>query len=136
MMRLGVAVLALVAALVLAEVFMALRPAPEPEGGADGALVIPELSPAAQAGEQVFAGNCARCHGETAAGGAGGPPLVHRIYEPSHHGDMAFRLAVRQGVRAHHWDFGDMPAIPGVSAEETDDVIAYVRELQRANGIE
>lgn len=67
-----------------------------------------------------------------------GPPLVHKIYEPSHHGDMSFIMAVRNGVRAHHWRFGDMPA--QTDAKLTDGeigaVIAYIRELQRENGIE
>ena len=64
------------------------------------------------------------------------PPLVHRIYEPSHHGDMAFVLAARNGVRAHHWPFGDMPPVgQPLTDGELAAIIAYVRELQRANGI-
>ena len=64
-----------------------------------------------------------------------GPPLVHVIYEPSHHGDAAFVLAVRPGVRAHHWPFGNMLPVEGVSDRAVADIIAYVRALQRANGI-
>lgn len=65
-----------------------------------------------------------------------GPPLVHKIYEPSHHGDAAFQVAAAQGVRAHHWRFGNMPPQDGVTAGDVTAIIAYVRELQRANGIE
>ncbi|MBK1636272.1 c-type cytochrome [Rhodovulum adriaticum] len=99
-------------------------------------VYVPDLGPMAATGRSVFAENCAACHGPNAGGRDGlGPPLVHRIYEPGHHGDMAFLMAARQGVRAHHWRFGDMAPVPGVSVEEMTAVIAYVRRLQRANGI-
>ena len=100
-------------------------------------VAVPTLSPTASEGEKIFNQNCAVCHGENAAGVDGaGPPLVHKIYEPSHHADMSFQLAVRQGVRQHHWRFGNMPAVPGVTETETSKIVLYVRELQRANGID
>ncbi|WP_397542558.1 c-type cytochrome [Roseovarius salis] len=96
-----------------------------------------ELSQKARMGERAFNAVCAECHGTNAAGNAGkGPPLVHKIYEPSHHGDMSFHMAVQNGVRAHHWTFGNMPAQEGLTKADVTAVIAYVRELQRANGIE
>lgn len=99
-------------------------------------LVIPELGAQAQAGKALFDANCSTCHGANAAGTAeAGPPLVHRIYEPNHHGDIAFQLAAKQGVRAHHWSFGDMPPVPSVSEQDIDRIVAYVRTLQKANGI-
>lgn len=100
-------------------------------------VTVPEsLGIRAQAGQAAFDANCAQCHGVNAAGVDGaGPPLVHIIYEPSHHGDGSFHVAVRNGVRAHHWQFGNMPPQPQVSENEVDDIIAYVRSLQRANGI-
>jgi hypothetical protein len=48
---------------------------------------------------------------------------------------VAFELAVRRGVRAHHWRFGDMPAQPHVPPEEIASITRYIRELQKANGI-
>ena len=106
---------------------------PEPTGGA---MRIPELSAEAQAGKRAFNLSCARCHGENAGGSAAGPRLVHRTYRAAHHADVAFELAVRRGVRAHHWRFGDMPPEPGVTPVEVAQITRYVRELQRANGIE
>lgn len=108
---------------------------------ADGAALVsvemPPLSGAPARGKAAFAASCAECHGGDGGGVDGhGPPLVHRYYEPGHHGDMAFRIAVRQGARAHHWSFGNMPAIPGVDASELEDMIVYVRAVQRANGID
>ena len=100
------------------------------------ALIVPELTSEQEAGRVLFDANCATCHGPNASGSDQGPPLVHRIYEPSHHGDMAFLLAARQGVRAHHWRFGNMPAVKGVNDGDVQRITAYVRALQRANGIE
>ena len=49
---------------------------------------------------------------------------------------LAFVLAARNGVRAHHWPFGDMPPVgQPLTDGELAAIIAYVRELQRANGI-
>ena len=93
-------------------------------------------APAADDGAALFASHCAACHGAGAVGTDQGPPLVHRIYEPGHHGDEAFYRAVSEGVRGHHWPFGDMAPVPGVSREDVGSIIAYVRGLQRAAGIE
>ena len=99
-------------------------------------VIVPELSAAAQVGKKQFEVSCVACHGANAAGQEGvAPPLVHIIYEPNHHGDQSFYQAVRHGVRAHHWRFGNMPAIEGVSQSQVADIIIYVRELQRANSI-
>jgi mono/diheme cytochrome c family protein len=88
-----------------------------------------------QKGKSLFEANCAGCHGEAALGTEQGPPLVHMVYEPSHHADVAFLLAAERGVRAHHWDFGDMPPVTGVSREEIREIVGYVRWLQRQAGV-
>lgn len=99
---------------------------------------VPEtLSQTAQTGKHAFDAVCAACHGENAAGVEGsGPPLVHVYYRPSHHGDMAFQLAVQRGVKSHHWRYGDMPPQQGLTAGDVKAIVAYVRDLQRANGID
>ncbi len=107
-----------------------------PTGAAMASVIVPELSEPAQAGEAYFNRSCATCHGKDAAGQDGiALPLVHKIYEPNHHGDASFHLAARNGVRAHHWSFGNMPAVEDVTDTEIEKIIVYVRELQRANGI-
>lgn len=88
-----------------------------------------------QRGQELYQVNCAQCHGDAALGTAQGPPLVHIIYEPSHHADAAFLLATLRGVRAHHWAFGDMPPQPQVSREEMAEIVKYVRWLQREAGV-
>jgi len=99
-------------------------------------LMPEELSKTAKLGEALFNANCATCHGQNAVGQKGvAPPLVHKIYEPSHHGDQSFQMAVAMGVRSHHWKFGNMPAIEGLAREDVFQITQYVRELQRANGI-
>ena len=94
-----------------------------------------EHSQSGQAGQKLFAANCIQCHGDNAAGTSLGPPLVHQIYEPGHHANAAFVLAVTRGVRAHHWNFGNMPPVEGLTIQEIHQVICYVRELQLANKI-
>lgn len=107
------------------------------QGDAMVAVSLPEeLSQRAQMGEKAFDAVCAACHGQNAAGKMGnGPPLIHKIYEPSHHGDMAFHMAVQNGVRAHHWRFGNMPAQEGLTRADVEAIIAYVRAVQKVNGI-
>ena len=98
-------------------------------------MISPALSDMARAGEELFNANCSLCHGMAAAGTSQGPSLIDRIYHPGHHPDLSFRNAVRQGVQQHHWFFGDMPPVAGVSSDDVEKIICYVREMQRANGI-
>lgn len=100
-------------------------------------VTVPALNAEAQDGEVLFGENCASCHGNNAAGQEGvAPPLVHKIYEPNHHADGAFLLAVSRGVRAHHWPFGDMPPVEGLTRRDVAQIVIYVRTLQTANGIQ
>ena len=119
-----------------------LWPAPrnEPASGAPRALAEVTLpatfSETARMGQVAFEANCIACHGPNASGLDGlGPPLIHKIYEPSHHGDESFQIAVAQGVRQHHWSFGNMPAVDGLTRADVAAIVAYIREIQRANGI-
>jgi mono/diheme cytochrome c family protein len=108
-----------------------------PKHGVPVHVAVPaNLSQAATQGKEIFAANCQKCHGPNAAGSEKGPPLVHHYYEPNHHADISFQRAAEFGVKAHHWQFGDMPPVPGVSKDQVALVVEYVRELQRANGIQ
>lgn len=86
-------------------------------------------------GESKFNMYCSPCHGSQGSGTAQGPPLVHKIYEPNHHADIAFQRAAALGVKAHHWKFGNMPKIEGVTADDVTQIIGYIRWLQRQAGI-
>lgn len=106
-------------------------------GKALATVNVPQISGTAKRGESLFNANCASCHGKNAAGIDGiAPPLVHIIYEPNHHGDESFRMAAQNGVRQHHWPFGNMSPVKTVSRDDVSKIIAYVRTLQRANGIQ
>jgi len=119
------------------------RPGPEKPvqmaqgGSAIAQVVVPDtLSADAQIGKTAYEAKCAACHGVNAAGQDGvAPPLVHKIYEPSHHADEAFQRAAAFGVQSHHWRFGNMPPVKGVTRADVTMIVAYVRALQRANGI-
>lgn len=95
-----------------------------------------ELSERAAMSKRAFDAVCASCHGDNAGGQQGiAPPLIHKIYEPSHHGDMSFVLAAQRGVESHHWPFGDMPSVDYLTKANIVGIVAYVRELQLENGI-
>lgn len=96
---------------------------------------MPALSEIGRKGMEAFDSNCVQCHGRNGSGSDKGPPLIHRVYHPGHHGDAAFVLAAKAGVRRHHWQFGDMPAQPQVTDEQLAAIIGFVREVQLANGI-
>jgi len=127
--------LMVVAVLALGVWALAWRFLSPPAGDALVEVRVPALSAIARKGAKAFDANCARCHGTNAAGSDRGPPLVHDIYNPGHHGDGAFFRAARRGARAHHWPFGDMPAQPQVTEEDISAIVRYIRELQEANGI-
>ena len=101
----------------------------------DSADSAVELSATGQEGAALFGMTCVACHGAGAVGTVLGPPLVHQLYEPGHHSDHAIRSAVQNGVPAHHWAFGDMPPVVGLSEAQVDKIICYIRELQLAEGI-
>jgi mono/diheme cytochrome c family protein len=86
-------------------------------------------------GEQKFVANCSACHGVGGVGTKQGPPLVHKIYEPNHHGDAAFQRAAANGVQSHHWEFGNMPKIENVTPDDVSHIVKYVRWLQKQAGI-
>jgi mono/diheme cytochrome c family protein len=110
---------------------MAACDSSQPKPAVGGGTVPAEL----EAGEAKFNAHCSACHGPQATGTRQGPPLVHKIYEPNHHGDAAFFRAAEFGVKAHHWEFGNMPKIEGVSSADVEQIIRYIRWLQRQAGI-
>jgi mono/diheme cytochrome c family protein len=87
-------------------------------------------------GAALYADNCASCHGDDLRGTSMGPSQLSIVYEPGHHPDDAFRSAVREGVPEHHWDFGPMPAVPGLDDDEITAIIAHIRSVQAREGFE
>jgi mono/diheme cytochrome c family protein len=87
-------------------------------------------------GDVLYQTNCAECHGSDLRGTDKGPSHLSIVYVPGHHGDQAFVVAARAGVRAHHWDFGNMAPVEGLSDDDLTAIIAFVRENQRIEGFE
>jgi mono/diheme cytochrome c family protein len=96
---------------------------------------IGKLSKLAKQGELLFNANCASCHGINAAGTREGPPLIHDIYNAGHHSSRSFYSAVKNGVRQHHWPYGDMPPQEQVQFSQIAPLIQFIREVQKQNGI-
>jgi mono/diheme cytochrome c family protein len=124
--RIGVAVLA--AALVAAAC----------GGGeaADGSGIPEQDGELVARGAELYQAKCAECHGSDLRGTDKGPSHLSRVYEPGHHGDAAFFLAIRRGSPAHHFQFGDMPPVEGLTDDDITAVTAFVRERQRVEGFE
>ena len=104
------------------------------EGHVD--VTVGVLSNQAQFGQQVFNAKCADCHGLNGSGTRKGPPLIHAIYNPGHHSNKSFYRAVRNGVKQHHWPYGDMPPQKSVGFSEMGALVKFIREVQVFNGIE
>ena len=87
-------------------------------------------------GRSLYGQACSVCHGQALEGTNAGPTFLNRIYAPGHHADVSFMFAIQRGVRAHHWNFGNMAPVEGLSQEQVLAIIAFIREQQRAAGIE
>ncbi len=103
--------------------------------GADTGI-LPQDPELVAAGAALYQASCATCHGSDLRGSDLGPSHLSKVYEPSHHADIAFLFAVQQGSRAHHWRFGDMPPVPGLTESDVAAIVAFVRETQRVEGFE
>ena len=82
-------------------------------------------------GQLLYERYCSSCHGLRLEGSDTGPPLLHPFYKPSHHDDKSFYRAALKGVRQHHWNFGDMPPVAGMTPGKMDRVVPYLRYYQR-----
>lgn len=82
-------------------------------------------------GQLLYEKYCSSCHGSDLNGSDEGPPMLHPFYKPSHHGDKAFYRAALQGTKQHHWEFGDMPPVEGMTRKKMDSVVPYVRYYQQ-----
>ncbi len=87
------------------------------------------------AGQELFAASCAVCHGTDLRGSSTGPSFLLPTYAPNHHADEAFQSAVARGVPPHHWSFGPMAPIEGLSRDDVSKIVAYVRSVQESAGI-
>jgi len=87
-------------------------------------------------GQELYEASCAECHGVDLRGTDKGPSHLSEVYEPNHHADAAFLLAVQRGSRAHHWNFGDMAPVEGLDVDDVAAITAYVRSVQEEEGFE
>jgi cytochrome c oxidase cbb3-type subunit III len=95
----------------------------------DPEYVIPKENPLTspadvKAGQQLFMGQCARCHGPRGEGGRGAVLAQPRLrHAPD---DEALFLVIRDGIKGT-----EMPAGYAVDTRETWQLAAYVRSLGR-----
>jgi mono/diheme cytochrome c family protein len=98
-------------------------------------VAVVEL-PANADGATIYAARCASCHGADLRGTDKGPSQLSIVYEPSHHGDDAYRSAIHNGAPQHHWDFGNMPAIENITDDQIEALISFIRTEQQQQGFE
>lgn len=122
--------------LVIAIVLVAAACAGTADTSADEPGIAPQNPDAVETGASLYQAHCAECHGTDLRGTDKGPSHLSIVYEPNHHGDGAFLLAIQRGAPAHHWSFGDMPRIEGLTGDDIAAITAYVREQQRLHGFE
>ncbi len=96
---------------------------------------LPDMTPALNLGKMNYDALCASCHGKNTVGTDKGPTFIHKFYHPGHHGDQAFYVAAIKGVNAHHWPYGDMAPVDGITEAQVEKIIQYVRAIQQANGL-
>lgn len=106
------------------------------DDAATGAPSASSISGQGGEGAALYQSNCASCHGADLRGTDKGPSHLSIVCEPNHHGDDAFRSAILNGARQHHWNFGDMAAISGLADDEVEAIIGYVRSEQERQGFE
>jgi hypothetical protein len=100
-----------------------------------GALSTPKVPFKHALGMKKYQKNCSSCHGKWIEGTKNGPPLLHGFYKPSHHNDRAFYRAVLKGIFEHHWKFGAMPRIEGITVKDMDKIVPFLRWLQQEKGL-
>ncbi len=103
--------------------------------GSDDATPVADAT-SISTGETVYSQNCASCHGADLEGTDKGPSQLSVVYEPNHHSDDSYRSAIANGVPQHHWPFGDMPPVQGLSADEVEAVIGFIRSEQEQRGFQ
>ncbi len=94
--------------------------ADQPSSSDPGLAAPPELAQ----GEALYIAKCASCHGQGAMGTDKGPAFLHPVYVANHHPDEAFSTAALVGVKAHHWQFGDMPPVDEVTQADVLQIVA------------
>ena len=87
-------------------------------------------------GRSLYGQACSVCHGQALEGTNAGPTFLNRVYAPGHHADISFMFAIERGVRSHHWNFGNMAPVDGLTQEQVLAIIGFIREQQREAGIE
>jgi mono/diheme cytochrome c family protein len=121
--------------LAITSLVLALYATPIHAADKSSTIIEPKITGKLMLGKLAFGTHCAACHGTQGGGTDKGPTFLHRVYHPGHHGDAAFFQAAKNGVRAHHWRFGDMAPVPAATESQIANIVKYIRALQQANGL-
>ena len=120
---------------IIAILVIAAMPLGASFGAEPAAKKSPQVPPQYNIGKLLYGKFCSSCHGVDLKGTEQGPPFLHRVYHPGHHGDRSFFLAAKRGVKAHHWKFGNMPPVEGIEEDMVGAIVKYIRHVQKSSGI-
>lgn len=104
-------------------------------GHGDKRTDLRALSYVAERGRSLFSARCATCRGNNGTGTDKGSLLPHDIHVPGLRNDLSFQRAAGLGARAHYRPSGDMPPVASISGAHVTGITAFIRDIQRANGI-
>jgi mono/diheme cytochrome c family protein len=85
---------------------------------------------AADRGSGLYRANCAACHGDALDGTSRGPSLLQGARATV--SDAAMAEAIRNGVEDSGGEFDGMPGNGALRARQIEEIVAYVRDRQRA----
>ena len=92
--------------------------------GTPGSAKAPPQHGASREGRQIFASQCAACHGLDGKGGERAPDIATSVKTQRRSDEELFRI-IQKGVPGT-----GMPAFASLSQEDTKSLIAHVRSLQ------
>ena len=95
----------------------------------------PKMTARLNLGKLNYPALCAVCHGKTGRGAERCPTLLHQAYPPGPHPPPLFYQPAKDGSPAHHWGFGDMPPVEGITDAQISSIVEYLRAVQQANGL-
>jgi cytochrome c oxidase cbb3-type subunit 2 len=93
-----------------------------PQGDRDRVNPYAGKPEAAEAGQNLYRNNCAKCHGENAEGKAGRPALRSQRLQNATDGDIAW--IIKNGEM-----FKGMPSWGGLPDQERWQIVTYLRSL-------
>ena len=77
--------------------------------------------------EKLYDSFCIECHDTQGKGTQYGAARAHLVYGPQYHTNRSFFLAVSTGIKAYHWQYGDITKVSSVATEDAAYIESYIQ---------